>query len=201
MQNKSDLQAWVTIGKERLRSMGIKQWALLLVAGLCCLVIVFPMGKENDGQEQDGGVQQTDMQRVIEKTEAKEYTEQMENRLEQLLSKVENVGRVEVMVTVGSTTRKTILQDGSRESEQTTEVDSAGGSRTTVSERSEGTTVFYDIEGDNVPYILSETYPEITGVVVIAEGSRTGTVDLDILNAVQVLFDLPAHKIRIMRMK
>jgi len=201
MQNKTDLQAWVTIGKERLRSMGIKQWALLLVAGLCCLVIVFPMGKENDGQEQDGGVQQTDMQREIEKTEAKEYTERMENRLEQLLSKVENVGRVEVMVTVGSTTRKTILQDGSRESEQTTEVDSAGGSRTTVSERSEGTTVFYDIEGDNVPYILSETYPEITGVVVIAEGSRTGTVDLDILNAVQVLFDLPAHKIRIMRMK
>jgi stage III sporulation protein AG len=38
-------------------------------------------------------------------------------------------------------------------------------------------------------------------VVVIAQGSGTGTVDLDILNAVQVLFDVPAHKIKIMKMK
>ena len=81
------------------------------------------------------------------------------------------------------------------------ETDSAGGSRISVSEKSEGTTVFYDIDGNSTPYILSETYPEITGVVVIAQGSGTGTVDLDILNAVQVLFDVPAHKIKIMKMK
>ena len=42
---------------------------------------------------------------------------------------------------------------------------------------------------------------EITGVVVIAKGCGTGSVDLDILNAVQVLFDVPAHKIKIMKMK
>lgn len=198
MQNKTDPQMWVTVWKEKIRSMGIKQWGMLLIAGLCCLIIVFPMGKDKDVQKQDEVVNQTMMQTG---TEEAEYTEQMEDRLEKLLSTVKDVGQVEVMVTVGSTTRKTVLQDGSRESEQMTEADSAGGSRASVSERSEGTTVFYDIEGDSVPYILSETYPEITGVVVIAKGSGTGTVDLDIMNAVQVLFDLPAHKIRIMKMK
>lgn len=201
MQNKTDLQAWVTIGKERLRSMGVKQWGLVLIAGLCCLVIVFPMGKENDGQKQDNTVQRTEQQNPGTEPGEADYTERMEARLRELLSQVKDVGQVEVMVTVGSTVRKTVLQDGSRESEQITEQDSAGGSRSSVSERSEGTTVFYDIQGDSVPYILSETYPEITGVVVIAQGSGTGTVDLDILNAVQVLFDLPAHKIRIMKMK
>ena len=105
------------------------------------------------------------------------------------------------MVTVSSTGGKTVLQDGTREVSRIEETDSAGGSRISVSENSEGTTIFYDIEGVSTPYILSETYPEVTGVVVIAEGSGTGTVDLDILNAVQVLFNLPAHKIRIMKMK
>lgn len=198
MQNKTDPQMWVTVWKEKIHSMGIKQWGMLLIAGLCCLIIVFPMGKDKDVQKQDEVVNQTKMQTG---TEEAEYTEQMEDRLEKLLSTVKDVGQVEVMVTVGSTTRKTVLQDGNRESEQMTEADSAGGRRASVSERSEGTTVFYDIEGDSVPYILSETYPEITGVVVIAKGSGTGTVDLDIMNAVQVLFDLPAHKIRIMKMK
>ena len=201
MQNKADLQAWVTMGKEKLRSLGIRQWVMVLVAGLCCLVIVFPMGKENQKKNQENTVQQTEQQNQTGEPAKAEYTEQMEERLGQLLSKVKDVGQVEVMITVDSTVRKTVLQDGSRESEQITEQDSAGGSRNSISERSEGTTVFYDIQGDSVPYILSETYPEITGVVVIAQGSGTGTVDLDILNAVQVLFDLPAHKIRIMKMK
>ena len=197
-----DLQAWVTKAKEKVLSLGLRQWGMLLIAGLCCLIIVFPMGTEEKTDGQDGAEKGTGT--VLETKDTKEntdYVELMEGRLSELLSSVENVGKVKVMITVTSTTTKHVLQDGSREQEQTTEQDSAGGSRTSVSERSEGTTVFYDTEGEDLPYILSESYPEVTGVVVIAQGSGTGTVDFDILNAVQVLFDVPAHKIKIMKMK
>lgn len=196
-----DLQAWVTKGKEKLRSLGLKEWGMILIAGLCCLIIVFPFGTEAKNDGQDRTEYQVPGEEKKQNGEAMDYVAQMENRLAELLSNVEDVGEVKVMVTVTSTTKKNVLQDGSRENEQTTETDSAGGTRSSVSERSEGTTVFYDTGGENTPYILSETYPEITGVVVIAEGSGTGTVDLDILNAVQVLFDVPAHKIKIMKMK
>lgn len=197
-----DLQAWVTKAKEKLHSFGIKEWAMILIAGLCCVIIVFPFGKEETTSGQSGtegtAVQGVETQGAKENTD---YVGQLESRLSELLSSVENVGKVKVMITVTSTTEKNVLQDGSRESEQTTETDSAGGSRISVSERSDGTTVFYDTNGASTPYILSETYPEITGVVVIAEGSGTGTVDYDIMNAVQVLFNVPAHKIKIMKMK
>lgn len=197
-----DLQAWVAKGKEKLHSFGLKEWAMVLVAGLCCVIIVFPFGNEETESGQSGtesvAAQGAEAQSA---KESKDYVEQLENRLSELLSNVENVGNVKVMITVSSTTEKNVLQDGSRESEQTTETDSAGGSRNSVSERSDGTTVFYDANGSSTPYILSETYPEITGVVVIAEGSGTGTVDFDIMNAVQVLFNVPAHKIKIMKMK
>ncbi len=197
-----DLQAWVTKGKEKLRTLGIKEWGMLLLAGICCLVIVFPMG--DDATEEDKGStgRVENNNSTVSSAEAKQdYVNQLEERLAELLSCVENVGQVKVMITVDGTTEKKVLQDGSRESEQTTETDSAGGTRNAVSEKSEGTTVFYDTAGENTPYVLSENYPEITGVVVIAQGSGSGTVDLDILNAVQVLFDIPAHKIRIMKMK
>ncbi len=196
-----DLQAWVTKGKEKLRSFGVKEWGMILIAGLCCLVIVFPFGTEEEESEPEKTEYQVSGETNIQYGKETDYVVKMESRLAELLTSVENVGRVKVMVTVAGTARKTVLQDGSLEKEQTTETDSAGGTRSSTSERSEGTTVFYDTEGENTPYILSETYPAITGVVVIAEGSGTGTVDLDILNAVQVLFDVPAHKIRIMKMK
>ncbi len=199
-----NLQEIVTRVKEKLLSLGVKQWAMLLLAGVCCLVIVFPTGKAEKKTPPGNTNTESGAEAWYGESENKEpetYTEQMEARLTELLSCVKHVGKVKVMITVSNSGQKNVLQDGSRETEQVTEIDSAGGNRHSVSEKKEGTTVFYDIAGESVPYILSETYPEVTGVVVLAEGSGTGSVDLDILNAVQVLFDVPAHKIKIMKMK
>ena len=84
---------------------------------------------------------------------------------------------------------------------ESTEQDSSGGSRVKENNSNEDTTVLIDGDEGNTPYITKEVYPEVEGVVVIAQGSGTGTVDLDILTAVQVLFNVPAHKIKIMKMK
>ena len=196
-----DLQEKVAKGKEILLSMSIKQWGMLLLAGICCLVIVFPMEKEEKESPKENSGKTVEGQQNLSGGQETDYIKQLESRLEDILSDVEHVGQVKVMITANRTVQKNVLQDEKNEWEQMTEADSAGGSRTSVNEKSEGTTVFYDIAGESTPYILSEIYPEITGVVVIAQGSGTGTVDLDILNAVQVLFDVPAHKIRIMKMK
>ena len=196
-----DLQTWVEKGKKKLHSFGLKEWGMILIAGLCCLIIVFPPGQEEDKANSNTGTDKGYGIQEPETEKKQDYVGQLEERLSELLSGVENVGKVRVMITAAGTIEKQVLQDGSREKEQITEADSAGGSRNSVSERSEGETVFYDTAGESEPYIVKEIYPEITGVVILAEGSGTGTVDLDILNAVQVLFDIPAHKIKIMKMK
>ncbi len=200
-QRAIDVKQYLKKGLEKLRSFGLKEWGMLLAVGICCFILVLPSGDKKEKQNSEHSIHQQNMEAGVENTVEEDYVTALENRLAELLSSVKNVGAVKVMVTVNSTGKKLVLQDENREMEQVTETDSAGGSRNSLSEKTEGTTVFYDIENESRPYILSETYPEITGVVVIAEGSGTGTVDLDILNAVQVLFDVPAHKIRIMKMK
>ena len=197
-----NLQTWVKRGKEKLLSFGVKEWSMVLIVGICCLVLVFPFGEETAKSGQSTTEQRNEAAKTGTETSLSEdYVAQLEARLEKLLSGVKDVGKVKVMVTVKGTVEKTVLQDGSLEREQITESDSAGGSRNSISERSEQETVFYDTEGENRPFIVNEIYPEVTGVVVLCEGSGTGTVDLDILDAVQVLFDVPAHKIKIMKMK
>ena len=163
------LQEWLEKGKEKLLSLGIKQWAMLLLMGICCMVIVFPMGgEEKESSESEGNLAEIRKQGNSQNQEEADYIGQLEQRLAEILSGVKDVGRVQVMITANRTVQKNVLQDGQREREQVTENDSAGGSRNSVSEKSEGTTVFYDIDGNSTPYILSETYPEITGVLVIA---------------------------------
>ena len=174
--------------KEKIKQFGVKEWVAFLIVGVCCLIIVVPNNSKTEQEE---------WQPVEEKREEENYVTILEQRLTTLLSCVEGVGTVKVMITVEGTTMKSVLQDGSKEMEQSKEQDNAGGSRSVESTKTDGTTVF----SQNEPYVLSETYPKVTGVVVIAQGSGKGSVDYDILNAVQVLFDVPAHKIKIMKMK
>ena len=182
--------------RERWKHFGIREWGVVLLVGICLLIIVFPANKP-----ETEGLENTTREEVQERMEItvseNSYTEKMECRVEELLSQVENVGKVKVMLTVSSTEEKTVLKDGTQERQETTEKDSEGGSRVKTEENTDFETVF---EG-SAPYILSEQYPQVVGVVVIAQGSGTGSVDYDILNAVQVLFDIPAHKIKIMKMK
>lgn len=44
-------------------------------------------------------------------------------------------------------------------------------------------------------------YPEIAGVLVSCEGAGTGTVNAEITEALQALFNLEAHKIKVLSMK
>ncbi len=180
--------------KEKIKSFGVKEWIAFLIVGVCCLIIVVPTKTEQTDEKinpiQEESKEEIDM-------ETNDYVTVLEQRLTNLLSFVEDVGKVKVMITVESTTSKNVLQDGSKEMERSNEHDSTGGSRTVESTKTDGTTVF----SQNEPYVLYETYPKVTGVVVIAQGSGIGNVDYDILNAVQVLFDVPAHKIKIMKMK
>ncbi len=183
--------------KEKLGKFGIREWGMLLLVGICFLIIVFPTQKEDENAESNGSGGQNVQTGETAAESEKTYAERMEERVEELLSNVEHVGKVKVMITVSSTEEKNVLKDGTEEKKETTETDSAGGSRITYEESNELETVFSGTE----PYLLSENYPQVVGVVVIAEGSGTGSVDYDILNAVQVLFDIPAHKIKIMKMK
>lgn len=184
---------------ERVRRFGIKEWGIVLVAGVCLLILAIPGGKTQTESAGEGRAQESRL--LMEESSTQEYTERMERRLEEALQKVAGIGRVTVMITVKSTTEKVVLKDEPTETERMVEQDSEGGSRTTVSNVAEESTILVDGMAGSEPYVMKEIYPEITGVLVIAQGSQTGTVDYDILAAVQVLFDVPAHKIKIMKMK
>ena len=82
------------------------------------------------------------------------------------------------------------------------ETDSQGGTRQSQdSQKSETSLYTKDSSGNDVPWVIKELEPEIEGVLVAASGGDQEQVVREITQAVQVLFDIPVHKIKVVKMK
>ena len=174
--------------KKIKKEPGIKEWIIILAAGALLLLLSVPdlFHKEKEETVDTGAsVLQSEKQ-------TEEYAERMERKLEEMLLKIDGVTGAEVMITVTSTMEKVVLTDTVSDEESLEEQDGEGGTRTSQKNTEEKKTVL----AGNVPYMTKELTPDVEGVVAVISGADSGKV-LAITEAVQALFDVPAHKVKI----
>ena len=53
--------------------------------------------------------------------------------------------------------------------------------------------------GKEEPLLAKEMKPEISGVIISAEGGKSPQVQAEISAAVEALFDVPSHKIKVLK--
>ncbi len=187
---------------------------IILLAGILLLVIVWPV--KNEDTDKNAGIQsgqwdskgdimnlQSDsIQNTSERTctgsaELYTYASYLESSLEKLLGTMDGVGEVQVMVTLKNSGEAVVEKDKSTVRNSTTEVDSAGGSRNTADISDEEETVY---GGSNAPYVIKVLSPSVDGVVVSAQGGDNARIIQNITEAIQALFGIEAHKIKVVKM-
>ena len=131
-----------------------------------------------------------------------EYVEYLENKLEKTLAYVEDVGKIKVMITISTSEKEVVEKDRTINRSNTVETDSEGGTRNVSNQESAETTLYtVDGQGNQIPYVTQVYEPEIVGVMVVAQGAGQKNVNSDISEAIQALFGIEAHKIKIAKMK
>ena len=130
---KISIRSWIL-------AMGWKEWGIVLLLGILLLVAGLPVTQKSNKSIN---------------TQAAET--RLESRLEELLSNVEGVGKVEVIIMTGE----------------------------------ERNTDSFSISSKN----------EVTGVLVAAQGAGSAVTVQNIQQAIMALFQIDAHKIRVMKMK
>lgn len=186
--------------KERViaaaKKMKREQWIVCGLAGLLLLVIAMPVKKTDS--EKSG----TKREMVQEERQQTTIREEYEQQLTKALSQVQGVGKCTVTVTMESTGRKIVEKDIPEDTEISSQKDSQGMENNSQSSSNRETTVYEETEsGSQTPYVSSETYPEIRGVLVIAEGGDQPELVQQIQEAVMALFHVDAHKIKVLKMK
>ena len=171
------------------------QLLILLLTGILLLVIVVPLPEETGEDASAPAAASAEAE-----TDARDYEGYLEDRTAEALRQVEGVGEVEVMITLSSTGQKVVEKDQQNSSQTTEETDSSGGTRTTEDSSSDRTSGYEQgSDGTQTPYVTKELSPEVEGVVVIADGGDNAVVAQNITEAVQALFGVEAHKIKIMK--
>lgn len=127
------------------------------------------------------------------------YEQQLEERLKELLSHVEGVGKVEVMIVLKSSEEKVWRVDRNTSYSSTQETDANGGTRDIRSQETTEGTILSGQSGGEGPLLEKEMRPEISGVVVTADGGGSPTIQAEISAAVEALFDVPSHKIKVLK--
>lgn len=105
------------------------------------------------------------------------YAEQVERELSSVLSQIDGVGSVEVFVTAASEGETVIAME------------------TTVDEDGNTTTSPVLVDGDVV--VLKELLPEITGVLIVAEGAESVLVRIRLIDAAATALHIDQSLIKV----
>lgn len=184
----------------KIKEIGLLKISLLLVAGL--LLVITSIPRDTGGKNDTSLVKEKEQVEQAVKEQQTIYKEKMEEQLSNALEQVEGIGRTKVMITLKGSKEVIVNKDTPIQEEQTKESDSAGGEREQSSRNEQETTVLVtDSSGQSIPYVIKELEPEIAGIIVVAQGAGRETVIQEITEACEVLFSVPVHKIKVMKMK
>lgn len=132
------------------------------------------------------------------------YEHALETRLKSILGEMEGITSVDVMITLSSTAEKVLeksvqLEENKEQMQKGSGDTAEKSTSSSVSKNSEALLTGGSSGSD--PYVLKEISPSVQGVVVVASGQITKTKISEISEAVQALFGIEAHKVKVIEKK
>lgn len=183
---------------------------IMILLGILFLVVMWPTEKQSSPEESGLWDSDSDIintpanESTYEKTVKNElaaYTEYLEAKLEETITAMDGAGQTKVMITIKASAESLVEKDAPTRRSGSTEVDSAGGSRNTSDIETGQETVYYlNAAGQKIPYVKKTIQPLIEGVLVVTQGGSNEIIIRNITDAIQALFGVDEHKIKIVKM-
>lgn len=195
-----------------LKKIGFLRLGLLAVAAIVLIICSLPQSKSsgfnqsgsNSDQAQNVSNGSTTTGDFGSTTSLFSYEHELEARLEYILGEMEGITSVDVMITLSSTAEKVLeksvqLEENKQEMEKGSGESAEKSVNSQTSKSSEA--LLTGSSSGGVPYVLKEISPSIQGVIVAAQGNITQTKISEISEAVQALFGIDAHKVKVIEKK
>jgi stage III sporulation protein AG len=163
------------------------RYILIIVICIGMLALIWPMGKDKSVQ-----VTEKSTSGNVEKSQ-----QQISQELEEILSQVKGAGQVRVSISVNSDGLKSYASNTKNDVRETDEQDTSGGDRKI---REENISSEIAVNGGSA-LLVEEKAPQITGVLVVADGADDPVIKEELGEATAALLDLSPHQIRVLPRK
>ena len=170
-------------------------WLILVLAGILILIIALPTDTKEKKQAEKSKENISKENNTMEASK-----DEIERKLEDILEKIDGAGEVKVMITYQDSGTQVVEKDKNTSENSLEESDSTGGVRSTKEQQLQESTVYEDADAGNTPFVSKELLPKVEGILIVASGGDNQKVKQNISEAVLALFQVEAHRIKIVKM-
>lgn len=169
---------------------------IVLVVTLIAINTIWSGDSSDKGDKKEDSLGYKKLAEYVD-NDSQDTDDELEKKLEGILSKMEGVGKVSVMITYSKGSEIVPMQNETSKVSSTQETDAEGGTR--VIEETDKTT---EIVYSNGTKIETQTVinPVVKGAIVIAEGASNATVKSNIVSAVEAITGLATYKVQVFEM-
>ncbi len=170
-------------------------WLILVLAGILILIIALPTDTKEKKQAEEAKENISKENNTMGASK-----DEIERKLEDILEKIDGAGDVKVMITYQDSGTQVVEKDKNTSENSLEESDSTGGVRSTKEQQLQESTVYEEADAGNTPFVSKELLPKVEGILIVASGGDNQKVKQNISEAVLALFQVEAHRIKIVKM-
>ncbi len=194
----NNLKELIVRKKEDNWKKNIENMVVFLIILIVTIIAINTIWNKKNEKEIVSNVQNNIIKENTIQTSTSE--ENLEKSLEQILAKIEGVGKVSVLITYSETSQVIAMYNEKEKESKTEETDTSGGSRQIIETDSSKEIVYKEENGEKVPITQKVILPKIEGALIIAEGAKNAEVKANIIQAVEAATGLATHKIQVFAM-
>ena len=173
---------------------------LFFLLGILIVTIIAINYIWNDKNKNTLSTNITNTNESNDKIEMKEDEQKnLEEKLENILSKIVGDGKIDVMITYNESTQVIPVYNKKEKTSNTDESDSGGGTRKVEEVDSSEEVVYTDSTGKSEIAIQKTITPKIEGAIIICDGADDYEVKTNIIQAIEAATGLATHKIQVFK--
>ena len=128
-------------------------------------------------------------------------TNELEVKLEEILSKIQGVGEVNVFINYSESSETIPMYNENTQTSNTEETDTSGGTRKIEETDSQKEIIYEEKKKKKTVITQKVVEPQIEGAIITAKGAGSAEVKTSIIQAVEAVTGLATHKIQVFEME
>lgn len=188
------------ISKENNSKKKIENLVFLIILLIITLFIINSILKKDNKNNENIKEDDLELSPILTNNKLSKK-EELEEKLEDILGTIKNVGKVKVFINYSESNDIIPLYDETTTTSTVKEEDSTGGTRNTVQTETQKDVVFSEQSGNKEAIIQKTVMPKVQGAIITAEGANDAIIKTNIINAVQAVTGLTIDRIQVFEMK
>ena len=171
-------------------------FAVILIITIIIINMILGDGKKNTSKEQ---VNSSSKQLATKENNSEDNN--LEEKLKNILQKIQGVGKVEVFVNYSESSETVAMYNENSKVSSTEETDTSGGKRIIEQTDTQKDIVYKEESGEKIPITQKIIQPKIEGAIITAQGANNASIKANIVQAVEAATDVATHKIQVFEME